>query len=162
MKKHIKLIVTTLSILTAGLMISGCATAVGGVKLPQAAANFTPKHNYTATPEKAFAAVQTALENNHIGVASSDKGTGVIRSEVVNGPSYLMAGGMAGAQSTRYSFNVSVRANGSEVRINIIAKLESSINSGNGSSQWNDVTGQNPANIAQLETWLFEQIEAAL
>jgi hypothetical protein len=163
MKRSSNLVIVTISTLVAGLAFSGCVTAVGNVKdLPQAHAGFAAKHTYPVPADKAFAAIQTALENNRIGIISADKASGVIRSDTVEGPSFLIAGGLAGGQSTRYSFNVSVRSDGAGVRINVIAKLESSMGNGQGSSQWTDVSGQNPPNIAQLESWLYEQIEAAL
>ena len=161
MKTFTKIVTIAATLLTLSVSFTGCM-AVGGVKYPEAKAGFAPKRTYNVSTEKAFSAVQTALEANRLGVASADKTTGVIRSEVVNGPSYLVAGGLAGSQSTRYSFNVSIRADEAGVRINIIAKVESSVNSGSSSSQWTDVSGQNAALITSLETWLYEQIEAAL
>jgi hypothetical protein len=161
MKLSSKILVVTASLLALSFSFTGCM-AVGGVTYPEAKAGFAAKRSYSVPVEKAFSAVQTALEGNRLGIASADKATGVIRSETVNGPSYLVAGGLAGSQSTRYSFNISIRVEEAGVRINIIAKVESSVNSGSSSSQWTDVSGQNAQLIASLETWLYEQIEAAL
>jgi hypothetical protein len=44
-------------------------------------------------------------------------------------------------------------------KLNIICKIEDSMNGSNGSSQWRDVTPQNAALTTKLETWLYEQIE---
>ena len=45
------------------------------------------------------------------------------------------------------------------VKVNVVCKIEDSIDNGQGSSQWHDVTPQNTALENRLETWLYEQVE---
>ena len=81
----------------------------------------------------------------------------------MDGKSTLIMGGLAGAQSTRYKYNLTLRnQSAGNVKLNILCKVESTINSGRGSSQWSDVSGQNTKLVKQLEDWLYEQIEKDL
>jgi hypothetical protein len=144
------------------LIAGGCATTDNG-KLPAPTVDFTPKRTYQVPYDKLWQTILDTLDKNTIITISTDKAAGVIVTDYVAGPSSLLMGGLGGAQSTRYKFNISVRneSDGS-VKMNIFCKVESSISSGHGSSQYNDVTPQNTALVNQLAAWLYEQIESGL
>ena len=64
------------------------------------------------------------------------------------------------AQSTRYKYNITARnQSDGTIRVNVICKVESSINGEHGADPYRDVTPQNTALATKMETWLYEQIE---
>ena len=153
------------------LLTFGCAIAllVGGGCItdngtfPAPSADFTPKLTYAVPYDKLWQTVLDTLDKNRITTVGMDKSSGVIQTDYIAGPGRLLLGGLGGAQSTRYKYSISLRneADGG-VKVNIICKIESTINSGHGSSQWSDMTPQNAALGNKLETWLYEQIEDGL
>lgn len=152
---------TAMALLT-GTMLVGCMS-VGPVTMPEPDVTFAPKQTYAVTHDKLWDATISALEKNRIAAVSANKESGIIQTDYVNGPSTLIMGGLAGAQSTRYKFNLTLRNQSADsVKLNILCKVESTMNSSSGSSQWTDVTGQNAKLVKQLENWLYEQIEKDL
>jgi hypothetical protein len=143
------------------LITGGCVTDNG--KLPTPSADFTPKRTYQISYDKLWQTILDTLDKNTIITVSTDKSGGVIVTDYIAGPGSLLLGGLGGAQSTRYKFNISVRneSDGS-VKMNIFCKVESSINSGHGNSQWRDVTPSNAVLADKLAAWLYEQIESGL
>jgi NlpB/DapX lipoprotein len=143
------------------LITGGCVTDNG--TLPTPSANFTPKRTYAIPHDKLWQTVLDTLDKNRITTVSMDKSSGIIATDYVAGPGRLVLGGLGGAQSTRYKYNISLRdeSDGS-VKMNILCKVESSIYSGEGSSQWRDVTPSNAPLADKLESWLYEQIEDGL
>ncbi len=138
-------------------LTGGCVT--GNAKFPTPSANFTPKRTYAILHDKLWQVVLDALDKNHITVASMDKSSGIIQTDYIAGPEQLMIL-INAAQSTRYKYSISLRdESDGDVKVNVICKIESTINGGHGSSQWNDVTPQNAALENKLEAWLYEQIE---
>ena len=155
MKKtlHLALLLTF-----AFALVTGCVTDNG--KFPEPTAGFTPKQTYTVPFDKLWNGILDALDKNKITVAAIDKASGVIQTDYCAGPGQFM---VIMAQSTRYKYNVTARSQADgTVRVNVVCKVESSINEENGSSQWRDVTPQNAALTTKLETWLYEQIEKNL
>jgi NlpB/DapX lipoprotein len=152
MKKTIQF---TLLFTFALAVFGGCVSDNG--KFPQPTANFTPKQTYAVAYDKLWSGILDALDKNRITTVSVDKASGVIQTDYIAGPGEFM---VFAAQSTRYKYNLTVRnqADGT-VKLNIICKVEDSMNGSNGSSQWRDVTPQNLALTTKLETWLYEQIE---
>jgi NlpB/DapX lipoprotein len=157
MKKTLIIFLCATALLGAG----GCVSGNG--KLPTPSANFTPKRTYAVSRDKLWQAVLDALDQNHITVVSDDKSSGIIQTDYLAGPESLLVFPVAIEQSSRYKYNITLRdeSDGS-IRVNVICKIESTTNSGHGSSQWNDVTPQNAKLENQLETWLYEQIEKQL
>jgi hypothetical protein len=144
------------------LVTGGCATTDNGT-LPTPSANFTPKRAYTIPYDKLWQTILDTLDKNSIITVNIDKSSGIIATDYIAGPGRVLLGGFGGAQSTRYKYSISLRneSDGS-VKMNVICKVESSISSGQGSSQWRDVTPSNAALANKLETWLYEQIEDGL
>jgi hypothetical protein len=140
---------------------AGCVSDNGGFPTPTA--NFTPKRAYAISQDKLWQSILDTLDKNRITIVSTDKASGIIGTDYIAGPGRLVLGGLGGAQSTRYKYSINLRsdADGS-VKVNVICKVESSINSGRGSSQWRDVTPSNVPLADKLETWLYEQIEDGL
>jgi hypothetical protein len=148
--------------LLTGTLLVGCIS-VGNTKVPKATANFVPKEVYAVTFDKLWDTTLNALDKNQIAAISANKESGIIETDYTDGPSTLIMGGLAGAQSTRFKYDITLRNQSTGgVKLNIICKVESTINSGHGSSQWSDVSGQNTKLVKQMEDWLYEQIEKDL
>ena len=153
-----------ISLITAlTFLIAGCMN-VGPVKMPQAAVGFAPKKTYSVAYATAWQKVQLTLENSRITIlsANKDESIGRIQTDYIEGASTLIAGGLVGAQSTRYRYSITMRPDGDKTNIGVVCKVESTINGGNGASPWTDVSGQNAKLLTQLENWLYEQIEKDL
>lgn len=156
-----RIICLTATAILTGMFFVGCISV--GKKLPQPTINFTPREVYAVSYDKLWDATLNALDKNRIGTTSANKESGLIQTDYTDGPSSLIAGGLAGSQNTRYKFDISLRnQSAGGVKLNIICKVESSIYSGQGSSQWSDVSGQNTKLVKQMEDWLYEQIEKSL
>jgi hypothetical protein len=142
------------------VFVDGCVTANG--KLPVPSANFTPKRTYAESSDKLWQTILDTLDKNRITAVSADKSSRIIQTDYIAGPEQYMVL-INATQSVRYKYNISLRdeSNGS-VKVSVICKLESTMNNGHGSSQWNDVTPQNTTQVKDLETWLYEQIEDGL
>jgi hypothetical protein len=156
-----KLIYFTATALLTGTLLVGCVSV--GKTMPKTTANFAPKQVYAVAYDKLWDTTISALDTNRIAVLSASKESGIIQTDYMDGKSTLIMGGLAGAQSTRYKYNLTLRnQSAGNVKLNILCKVESTINSGRGSSQWSDVSGQNTKLVKQLEDWLYEQIEKDL
>lgn len=143
--------------------LTGCATPAGKTKYPEPTAGFAPKATYAQPVDKLWDATLSALEKNRITVASTDKASGTLQTDYIEGQSYLIGGGFIAAQSTRYKFNLSARPQAdSATKLTIICKVESTMKGESGASQWTDVSGQNGELVRKLEVWLYEQIEKEL
>lgn len=150
MKKTISIV-----LLLALTILTGCFTDNGS--FPQPTAGFTAKQTYAVSYDKLWNGILDALDQNRITTTSVDKASGVIATDYIAGPSRFM---VVAAQSTRYKYTIELRnKDDGTVRMNIICKIEDSMNGSGGSSQWGDVTPQNAALAGKLETWLYEQIE---
>ena len=154
MKKNI-LFPLLLALLMA---LTGCVSDNG--KFPEPTANFMPKRIYAVQYDKLWQATLNALDKNQIAVVSTDKSDGIVQTDYIAGPGTFM---VFAAQSTRYKYNITLRnePDGS-VKVNVICRIEDSMNNGQSSSQWRDVTPQNTALETKLETWLYEQVEDEL
>lgn len=139
----------------AASLMSGCFTDNG--KLPEPTTGFAPKQSYNIPYDKLWNGILDSLDKNRIATVSVDKASGVISTDYIAGPGKFM---VIMAQSTRYKYNITVRdQSDGTVRVNIICKVESSINGGHGADPYRDVTPENTALATKLETWLYEQIE---
>ena len=140
------------------LIAGGCVSDNGTYPAPTA--NFTPKRVYAVQYDKLWQATLDALDKNRITVISTDKSSGIIQTDYITGPGTFM---VVMAQSTRYKYNITLRSEpDGSVRVNVICKIEDSINNGQNSTQWHDVTPQNTSLENRLETWLYEQVEDEL
>lgn len=145
-------------LLSLGVTLTGCVTDNG--KFPEPTANFTPKRTYAIQYDKLWKATLDALDKNNIAVVSTDKSDGIIQTDYIAGPGMFM---VFTAQSTRYKYNITLRnePDGS-VKVNVVCRIDDSLNNGKDSTQWRDVTPQNAALEHKLETWLYEQLEDEL
>ena len=140
------------------LTVGGCVSANGTYPAPTA--NFTPKRVYAVPYDKLWQTTLDALDKSRITVVSTDKSSGIIQTDYIAGPDTFM---VVMAQSTRYKYNITLRSEpDGGVKVNVICRIEDSINNGQSSSQWRDVTPQNTALENRLETWLYEQLEDGL
>ena len=152
MKKTIPI---ALFLILALTVLTGCFTDNGS--FPQPTAGFTPKQTYAVPYDKLWSGILDALDKNRITTIGVDKASGVIATDYIAGPGSFI---IVAAQSTRYKYSITVRnESDGTVRMNIICKVEDSMNGSAGSSQWRDVTPENTALATKLETWLYEQIE---
>ena len=136
-------------------MLTGCFTDNGAFPMPTA--DFTPRQTYSVDYDKLWNGIQDALDKNRITTVSVDKASGVIETDYIAGPGRFM---VVAAQSTRYKYTITARNHSDgTVKLNVICKVESSMNGSAGASQWSDVTPQNTVLATKLETWLYEQIE---
>jgi hypothetical protein len=119
-----------------------------------------PKRIYSVQYDKLWQASLDALDKNNIAVISTDKSDGIIQTDYIAGPGTLI---LLTAQSTRYKYNITLRneTDGS-IKVNIVCRIEDSMNNGKDSTQWRDVTPQNASLENKLETWLYEQVEDEL
>ena len=140
------------------LTVGGCVSANGTYPAPTA--NFTPKRVYAVPYDKLWQTTLDALDKNRITVVSTDKLSGIIQTDYIAGPGAFM---VVITEISRYKYNITLRnePDGS-VKVNVMCKIEDSINNGQSSSQWRDVTPQNTALENRLETWLYEQLEDEL
>jgi hypothetical protein len=149
-----KKIIQCLLLLTCALL-NGCVSDNG--KLPEPSAGFTPKYTYAVPYDKLWDGILNALDKNRITTVSVDKASGVIATDYIAGPGTFM---VIMSQSTRYKYNITARnQSDGTVRVNVICKVESSINGEHGADPYRDVTPQNTALATKMETWLYEQIE---
>jgi hypothetical protein len=140
------------------LLVSGCAS-IGGAKFPEPAAGFQPKNNYDVAYEKMWINVRRVLETERIGIASSDKESGRIVTDYVQGETQILAAGLLGAITTRYNYTITFEKTDSDkTRVGIICKLES-MSEG---LDWHDVSRDNKALVNKLENWLYQRIENSL
>ena len=140
------------------ISVSGCVS-LGGAKFSEPIAGFQPKYNYDVTYEKMWTSVRRVLETERIEIASSDKEGGRIRTDYVQGETQVLAAGLLGVITTRYSYGITFEKIGPDkTRVVIICKLES-MSEGLG---WHDVSKDNKARVSQLENWLYQQIEKSL
>jgi uncharacterized lipoprotein len=150
-------------IAAAVLVLSGCSTAPGAPTLPEASTGFVARQKYLVSSEKLWDAALVALEKNRIGVTSSDKASGTLQTDYLEAPSKLVGLGILAAHHFRYKYNVSVRSQpDGSTRLTVLARVESYMSSGDGSTQWSDVSSANSSLLKNLESWLYEKIEEEL
>jgi hypothetical protein len=144
------------------LIFFGCASQVGTVKFPEPSQGFVPRRIYTASIEKAWQAVNHALDTNRIPIISADKASGRIQTDYIQGASTAYAGGLGGIGNSRYRYNIRlITEEPDKVRISVLAKLEQTLAGGAASTPYRDLTAQNQPLVKVLEDWLYEQIEKA-
>lgn len=156
----IKLLSRSVIFSTIVLIACGCATNVGSVRFPQPSQGFGPRLVYDTDIEKAWQAVNRALDSNRIPVLSADKASGRVQTDYIQGASAIYAGGLGGVGESRYSYNIRIVAEDpSKVRITVLAKLEQTLSGAAGATPYRDLTAQNRPLVTALEDWLYEQIE---
>src|ERR1700722_56439 len=116
-------------------MLTGCFIDNGAFPMPSA--DFAPKQTYSVDYDKLWNGILDALDKNRITTVSVDKVSGVIETDYIAGPGRFM---VVAAQSTRYKYTITARNHSDgTVKMNVICKVESSMNGSAGASQWSDV-----------------------
>jgi len=155
--------VVTAMVIVSGLVVMDCAVQVGQAQFPQPSAGFAPKRTYEVSYEAMWQTVLRVLEEHRITTASFDKSTGRIATDYIQGITTMYAGGLGGVGQSRYKYNIIVEDVGAgKTRVNIICKLESTLAGSTGSTPWRDLSTQNAKLVAELEYWLYEQVEKAV
>jgi hypothetical protein len=151
-----------LALLTGAMLINFAAKA-GTDKPVEPSINFVPKQTYAVSYDKLWDAVMDVLEKEKITTLSADKTSGVIQTDYFAEHVRLNLGGFAGLKNSRWKCNLTLRneTDGS-IKLNIIAKCESTITGTKENYQWTDVSRENAKAVKKLETWFYEQIEKEL
>jgi hypothetical protein len=148
--------------------VSSCLTScttIGPADTRQPSATFAPKRVYAVEQNAALQKMEKILDEARIPIASQNKSDSSARisTDYIAGPTALIAGGLVGAQSTRYRYHITVRpAESQKTSVLITCNVESTIKGGSGASQWTDVSNQNQKLTAIRENWLYEQFEKDL
>jgi len=153
-----------ISVIALTLLISGC-TSIGPADNRQPSAAFSPKRVYAMNQTSALEKLEKTLDEARIPIANQSKSdtSARVSTDYIAGQSALIAGGLVGAQSTRYRYHITLRpTDGDKTSVLITCNIESTIKSGSGASQWTDVSPQNPKLTAIRENWLYEQFEKNL
>src|ERR1044072_6734475 len=145
------------AILTASLAVVASCNAAD----PKAKPDPEPPHIFATSLDKAWQAVNKALDANRIASTSSDKSERRTQTHCIQGKTKNV-GPFSRAES-RYGYNIRLSSEeAGKVRISIIAKLEMMIiNRGPGgvAGPWKDVTKLNQKGLVKkYENWLYEQI----
>ncbi len=154
---------TTLAFMAlVAVCAAGCMN-VGSTRYPQPTTNFAPKRLYAIGLPDAYSKVEKTLDNARIAIASQNKSdtSARIQTDYIAGES-IVVGGILASQSSRYRYSITLRPDGDKTNIGVSCRVESTSSNGEGSTQWQDTSGQNARLVGQLETWLYEQIEKNL
>lgn len=162
-----------LKFFVAALLLCGAqaiSAQEAGIPFPRASAEFKPKVTYEIDVGRAWRAVTAAINENKIPIEIASRETNQITTGYRMGPSE--GGGIfAGKLLTQYRYVVSlVPTSAGQTQIQVSAALQArrlaatlgKIMSGNNAVSdvnWFDATAENPAEVAALEAWLYEQIE---
>jgi hypothetical protein len=141
-------------------VLAGCITE-GKDRFKKPSAGFQTHVVYDTSLEKAWKAVNDALDKNRIPVLSSDQASGRIQTDTVAGPTTSPA--LMWVDNSRYSYNIRVtHDDAGKTKILILAKIEVAHHQRNNNMSYEDQTPANHAAAKDLENWLYEQIEKAL
>ena len=149
--------------LLAGSVFIGCAAKASEDLAVPPSSNFVPKQTYAVSYDKLWDAVMGALDKKKIITLSADKASGIIQTDYFGEHERLLLGGFAGLGNSRWKCNLALRNEpDGNIKLNIIAKCESTISGTQRNYQWVDVSGQNVKAVKKVETWFYEQIEKEL
>lgn len=138
------------------LTFASCTMPLGQAQFPTPSVATPPRQEFVATYNQLWGRIARVLEDNRIEVASSDKSSGRMVTEYVQGQSQMTALGLLGTIATRYKYTIRVeKIDPQHTRVTARCVLESS---GNEMSAWRDVSRDNSHVVTQLERWLYEQI----
>lgn len=160
LKLNLNFVVTLSAVFLVSFLFFGCARPVGKTRFPEPSNSYTPKSSYSVSFDTMWNAIDDVLQRNRIGIVSSDKSSGTILTDYIQGQSQVNALGLAGSITTRYKYNIrSKPINNNKSKLSIFCTLESS---GNSLTSWRNISNDNKALVSNLEKWLYEQIEKEL
>lgn len=132
----------------------------GGAELPRPSEGYKPAKEVSASRERLIGAILEVFDENRISADLIDKQYGRVTSGYVQGPTFSTAFGLLGSNSTRYKFAISMSVSDKRAnKLKVVATLESA---GDEVTSWRDVSADNREVVANLEGWLYEQIEARI
>ena len=141
------------------LIISGCAANITNVTFPKPSDGFQRNKTFNQSSTSMFQKIENVLEDNRIRIDTSDKASGKIVTDYIQGESIMYAGGMLGAIQMRYKYFIRIKPiNDNSCNVDIQSVLESS---GNQMTAWREITNNNEHNMKaakDLEDWLYEKI----
>ncbi len=148
--------------IAAFTVLTGCYSInTHEVKYPQASQGFEPKRTYDASADKAWKAVNDALDRNRVAVVSSDQAAGRIQTDTVAGENSVMV--LGGGTFYRYGYNIRLTPeDGGKTKIAVICKLESMFQTSRSTRPFTDVSPEHQPTVKALENWLYEEIEKSL
>ena len=141
-------------------MFMACATPLGNARFPEPSGSAPPQKEFALAYNQLWQRIERVLDDNRILTTSSDKQSGRIVTDYVQGQGQMTALGFLGVIATRYKYNIRLeKLDQKSTRVNITCVLESS---GNEMAAWRDVSRDNSRLVANLERWLYEQIHDSL
>ena len=148
--------------ITAGLILSGCATMPGGgVKWPKPAPGFVPTTTFPDARPAVFHDVLNAFAAHRVVPASANLATGVIVSHWLPGPNMTTFGfDYTGVEKSRYRFMVTVLSAGpGRTKIYVKTNIQ---RGGVVLVSWGSVTASHKKAAQRLTNWMIENIDKAM
>lgn len=146
-----------LMVFAMGFICSACSTPIGNTKMPEPTQGFEPKKEYKASFDAVWKGIHNALDSNRINVATENKREGRMSTDYITGQSHMYAYGLLGVTSSRYKYQLRVTPEDRGVTlVGVTCVLEAT---GSKMSAWRDVSNENQQVVANLEKWLYQEIE---
>lgn len=155
------------------ITLMGCQVGIAqenGIPFPKPTLGFKPKVNYEMSLARSWGVVTSAINENQITIENASKDTNQITTGFRIGPSD--GGGLfSGKLISQYRFVVAlipISSSQTQIKVNVViqmrrlaATLSQALAGNNALSDvsWIDETASNPAAVAVLQDWLYEQIE---
>ena len=134
-------------------------TSQRGKSLPAPSPNFKPADVLPFTSTQVYKAAVGVLDDARVSILNESKEDGRIATDYVAGPSFSMAIGLLGSNSTRYKYLISIKNSGRGTTLKVTAYLESS---GNEVQSWRDVSADNQTQVRNIQNAMIENIENRL
>ncbi len=160
--KKTLLLVLTISLFL--IVVYGCATVEGPATKLQVTPGFVPQKTYNLSYEQIWDKVMSVLRKEKIMLAQISKENGIIQTDYIPGLTFDFG---FSSKTYRYKYQIALeKINPSQTRVEISCKLEEKGFMRGGVSQaveklrpYEDVSYKKPKTVADLEYWLYDQIE---
>lgn len=148
--------------ITAGLVLSGCATMLGGgVQWPKPTPGFVPTTTFPDSRPAVFRGILKAFATHRVVPASADTTTGVIVSHWLPGPNLMTFNAeFTGPEKSRYRFMITVLSSSSDhVKIYVRTNIQ---RGGVAFAPWASITASHKKAEKRLTNWMIENIDKAM
>lgn len=143
------------SIITVAIFACGCALGSSRHAAPLSS-GFQPRQEYLVEYEKMWTTVQRLLDEERVGVASSDKQAGRIATDYIQGETQFQ---VIMSVTTRYKYSIQIEAVAQgRCRVRVVATLESM----SARIPWHDISRDNAQIVRNLEYSFYEKLEKKL
>jgi len=138
------------------LLFTGCAS-MGSLDSSGLSSDFQPKEQYAVNYNKAWDAVTRALFNAGIVTVTSDKSSGQIVTDYIDGGTQYDP--LQGVITRRFKFSISVgKIDANTTSVKIFGRLETMTER----VTWHDVTVGNKKQVANRTNLIYQKIETEL